>query len=147
MSADVRTKTARKPFTLVEDARLRELAPLHKEQWDLIAPKMAGRNARQCRERWLHYLSPSVSMLPWMADEDKMIEEKVERYGKRWKGMETYFPGRTDTQIKNRYKVLCRRRQKERKKFLEVQMDYLRGPFDFPDQELDWELDPIGDQL
>jgi hypothetical protein len=101
-------------FTQREDEQLRELvAKLGDENWPLIADSMPCRNARQCKERWTHYLAPGIVFREWTADEDQLLEAKVAENGEKWKHFERYFIGRTDTNIKNRYKVLRRRQQRQ----------------------------------
>jgi hypothetical protein len=79
---------------------------------------MHDRAPRQCHERWLHYLSPGITTVPWTHEEELIIEEKVKEYGQQWKFMERYLPGRRDSHIKNHYKVIIRRKAKEEKKAL-----------------------------
>jgi hypothetical protein len=48
----------------------------------------------------------------WAPHEDRLLEEKVGELGRRWKVLEAYFPGRTDINLKNRYNLLTRKRNK-----------------------------------
>jgi hypothetical protein len=88
-----------------------ELVRIHGEDdWQSIASHFAGRTARQCRERWAYYLSPSITNGPWSSEEDALLLEKFEAFGSTWNKMKSFFPGRTDINIKNRYRTLIRRR-------------------------------------
>ena len=64
---------------------------------------MNGRNARQCRERWKHYLSSNRGKSPWTEEEDKLLLEKMEELGPKWTKIATFFQDRTDIQIKTRW--------------------------------------------
>jgi hypothetical protein len=77
--------------------------------WRLIAEQLGGRTARQCRERWINYLSPSVTKSAWAADEESLLREKVTELGPQWSRIARLFDGRTDIALKNRYLKLMRR--------------------------------------
>jgi hypothetical protein len=68
--------------------------------WRVIAEVMPGRNVRQCRERWKHYLSCEKPNEPWSPEEDRLLAEKIARLGPRWTKLAAFFPGRTDIQVK-----------------------------------------------
>jgi hypothetical protein len=90
----------REKFRPEEDVRLRQLVNVHgANSWDLIASSLPGRNARQCRERWKHYLSSERSST-WTVEEDRLLFEKMQSIGPKWTRLATFFPGRTDMQIK-----------------------------------------------
>jgi hypothetical protein len=94
-------------FTPDEDDRLRELVSKYgTEDWAKIASKMPKRETRQCRERWLNYLAPSVIRAPWTAEEDAMLIQKVNELGRKWQQIAHFFKGRTDINVKNRWNHL-----------------------------------------
>jgi hypothetical protein len=94
-------------FRAKEDSLLRELvAAFGVDDWEIVAGSMPGRTCRQCRERWFNYLSPSVKSGPWTNEEVSLLISKVNELGLRWKSLEVYFPGRTDINIRNRYRQL-----------------------------------------
>jgi hypothetical protein len=94
-------------FTAKEDAHLRDLVTRFGiESWEKICASMPGRTCRQCRERWFNYLSPSVRIGPWSDGENALLLEKVCELGLRWKSLVIHFPGRTDINIRNRYRQL-----------------------------------------
>lgn len=68
----------RRPFTAHEDATLMLLInPEVEVDWEAVAKRMDGRSARQCRERWLNYLSPSIRADPWTDFEDRVLVAKI----------------------------------------------------------------------
>jgi hypothetical protein len=73
---------------------------------------MPGRNPRQCRERWQHYLNPTVSSKPFTAEEDALLNRKFAEFGPRWKQIAACLEGRTDITIKNRWILLSRRQHR-----------------------------------
>jgi hypothetical protein len=94
----------REKFLPEEDAKLRELVQAHgSNAWDEVAKAMPGRNPRQCRERWKHYLSSEKNNSQWTPDEDRLLFEKMEEHGPKWTTLLQFFPGRTDMQLKSRW--------------------------------------------
>lgn len=103
-------------FTPDEDAKLHDLVQQYGDNdWSTIASFMNGRNKRQCRERWRHYLSPQVSTEPFTEEEDALLHYKYLEYGHRWKLIATFFPNRTDITIKNRWLFLHRQFERNMK--------------------------------
>jgi hypothetical protein len=90
-------------FTEAEDTKLRSL--VHEwgtANWRQIADKMGGgRTTRQCRERWQNYLRRDIINGPWTAEEEELLVEKYGEYGPIWRTIQTFFPNRTDIDIKN----------------------------------------------
>jgi hypothetical protein len=98
---------SRKKFSPQEDANLMMLvAQLGSAAWDLIAREMAGRNARQCRERWKHYLSVGFTERPWTKAEDTLLLRKQGEFGPRWTKLSCFFQNRSDIQLKARWMKL-----------------------------------------
>jgi hypothetical protein len=94
----------RQKFSPDEDARLRELVGLFgSNNWERVASQLPGRNVRQCRERWKHYVSTSKPGCEWSPDEDRLLCDKMQELGPRWTTIARAFPGRSDVQIKSRW--------------------------------------------
>ncbi|KAJ1636128.1 Homeodomain-like protein, partial [Pavlovales sp. CCMP2436] len=53
-------------------------------KWSLIAQSFEHRLGKQCRERWVQHLMPSVRKGAWTDEEDRLIMEGVARLGTRW---------------------------------------------------------------
>ena len=104
----------RAKFTPEEDLQLKYLVGRYeKEDWQSISEHMPGRNPRQCRDRYKNYLSPQIVNGPWSEEEDKLLMEKYEEFGPSWKRIATFFPSRTDINIKSRFHLKERRHKKE----------------------------------
>ena len=94
----------KKHFTSDEDERLRYLVKqLGDQNWALISSFMPGRLPRQCRERYIGYLSPNLNKSPWTPEEDRVLLRKLLEYGPKWMKMVPFFKGRSDCNIKNRW--------------------------------------------
>jgi hypothetical protein len=103
---------SRKKFTPYEDACLARLVGQSPVVfWDEIAKQMPGRNARQCRERWKHYVSVGCVTRPWAKAEDELLIEKERLLGPHWTNLTQFFYNRSDVQLKTRWVKLMERRR------------------------------------
>jgi hypothetical protein len=97
-------------FSADEDALLVSLVhQFGTECWAKVAKLIDGRNARQCRDRWLNYLSPEVSLAPWTMDEEVMLMRTFIEFGPRWRVIASFFITRSDVNIKNHWQLMQRR--------------------------------------
>ena len=103
-------------FDHVEDEKLKRLVnKFGQDDWNLIASKMRGRTVRQCRERWINYLDPNLNKSQWTEEEDKLLYQKFNEIGRKWKIISSFFKNRTDINVKNRWLMLERHRLKNSK--------------------------------
>ena len=80
--------------------------------WNEIAKKIPGKSNRQCRERFQHYLAPTLSQEPWTPEEDQIIRNLYERHGPDWARMAQALQGRrSNNTIKNRWNNHLRNEQ------------------------------------
>ena len=100
-------------FTSEEDERLKSLVHQYGESnWIRVSNKMPGRNSRQCKDRYLQYLSPEANRTPWTYEEEVLLEKLVAQFGTQWTRIALYFKGRPDSQIKNKWKTFQNRNKK-----------------------------------
>jgi hypothetical protein len=101
---------ARQKFTAQEDERLRNLvAKLGENNWTDIALELGTRSPRQCRERFKNYLSPNLKNEPWTDAEDRLLADKFSIFGAKWSVIVSYFPTRSEVNLKNRWTQLSNR--------------------------------------
>lgn len=104
----------RKFFTPSEDNLLMNAVLKYKqESWNEIAQYVPGRTPKQCRDRWVNYLQPSLNFEPWKDSDDQLLVSLVNKYGTHWSKMKTYFPNRSTSSIKNRWYLLIKDQVKE----------------------------------
>jgi hypothetical protein len=102
-------RIVKRRFTDAEDRLISSLVgELGSHDWGTIARRLGTRTARQCRERWRHYLRPVIASGPWTREEDALLKQQVARYGPRWSQISALFTGRTEVNLKNRWTKLAR---------------------------------------
>ena len=100
-------RKGRQAFSPAEDDLLRKLVEKHGENnWAEVAEHMPHRNSRQCRDRWRGYLRPTLVNSQWLPEEDQILLKKYEEFGPKWSVIGHYIPGRSEINIKNRWKLL-----------------------------------------
>ena len=98
-------------FTKEEDRKIIELVKVYgNNNWNKIAEVFLNRSPRQLKERWTNYLNPAVNKNEWTEEEEELLLEKLSEFGKRWREISKYFNGRTDVQLKSRFRMLERRK-------------------------------------
>lgn len=78
-------------------------------KWPKIAKALPGRTGKQCRERYLNHLRPTLKLDEWTKEEDALIFRLHYMEGSKWASMSKVFKGRSDNNIKNRYHNVKRR--------------------------------------
>ncbi|EGR29449.1 myb-like DNA-binding domain protein [Ichthyophthirius multifiliis] len=63
---------------------------------------MVNRNISQCSQRWRR-INPQKMRNPWTPEQDKMLQELYNQYGKNWGLISEYIKGKTGKQIRERY--------------------------------------------
>lgn len=77
--------------------------------WQAISRRVPGRNAKQCKERWMLNLNPQINHGPWTAEEDAMLIDLHAEVGGRWSILAKRLEGRTEHAIKTRFLSLQKR--------------------------------------
>jgi hypothetical protein len=138
---------SRHKFLKAEDDLLINLVEKFGEKnWTTVAQYMKRRSARQCRERYKNYLSPSVNNRAWSEAEDELLTNKVAEIGPKWSHIAAFFEARSDVNVKNRWSALLQRNARLQRCHVndhQHQSDQL-PPVDLfstanqPDDEWDW---------
>lgn len=95
-------------WTTAEDSHLHRLVTRGWMNWTVVANEISGRTPKQCRERWYHYLDPSVNRGPYSEEEDALILAQHDRLGGRWARIAQMLKGRTSEAVRNRFRTLDR---------------------------------------
>jgi hypothetical protein len=116
-------------WTLQEDLRL--LAAVNRvghSNWRIVSEAMCGRTGKQCRERWLNHLSPFVNHETWTPQEDLILMQSQNVSGNSWASIAQLLPGRSASNVKNRWAYLCRREGEDQRTVVEPVMREIRFP-------------------
>jgi hypothetical protein len=96
-------------WTADEDFRLSESIQEHgMSNWSRIAQNLPGRNGKQCRERWMNQLCPSLNRDNWSHQEDLILLQQQRLCGNQWSQVAHFLPGRSANAVKNRWSWLSR---------------------------------------
>lgn len=52
--------------------------------WNAVAQHIPNRTAKQCRERWFHYVCPNVNRNEFTEKEDELLKTLHESFGNHW---------------------------------------------------------------
>ena len=136
----------RRKFTKDEDARLKLLVQeLGENAWPAVAERMVSRSSRQCRERYKNYLSDELENGPWTLEEEELLEEKYNKYSSRWTLISTFFPHRSDANVKNHWafmQIQRKRRREMEEKEKNKSDSFIIDDFDIKPPDLDIEEQP-----
>lgn len=100
-------RRVKRRFSTQEDTHLCRLVAEYGPDWYKIAESMSDRSARQCRDRWVNYLSPNINHDPFSPEEDRRLLRLVAQLGTHWRNMVPHFLNRSETALRNRYRQLC----------------------------------------
>ena len=113
----------RRLWTGEEDHFLKTLVASHgtdDSSWEQISAlmKQAGHRKapKQCRDRWVNHLDPSLIRNDWRTEDNVQLIELHQKLGSHWKSIAQKFPGRTDNSVKNQFFSLVRKSLRRAKK-------------------------------
>lgn len=104
-----RQKRTHSKFDEREDCLLRLIvSQLGTDNWKAVAEKMVCRTARQCRDRWKHYINPQTNNSEWTIEEEQRLMQAFQAVGRHWGLLASMFPGRTSIGVRNHVWKLLR---------------------------------------
>ncbi|KAL8151011.1 hypothetical protein V2J09_020819 [Rumex salicifolius] len=105
----------RGPWTVEEDHRLMSFILNNGIHCWRLVPKLAGlsRCGKSCRLRWINYLRPDLKRGGFTESEEDQIIQLHARLGNKWSKIASYFPGRTDNEIKNHWNTRIKKKLKQ----------------------------------
>ena len=111
----------RSEWTEPEEKLLEELVRCKgSRKWTAIADRInetfyegeVFRTGKHCREHWLNHLDPTLKKGEWTPGEDQIIFANQAKIGNKWSVISKLLPGRTENQVKNRWKSILRKASK-----------------------------------
>lgn len=79
---------------------------LAKEFNSIIHDSAPVRKGKQLRERWINQLDPRLIRKNWTKEEDNILIKLQSKLGNKWSEISKLLHGRTENQIKNRWKLV-----------------------------------------
>ena len=79
------------------------------EEFNKLVGPESQRKPRQCRERWINVIDPSVRRDKWTAEEEFRILQLWKELGSKWHEISLQIEGRTEIQVKNRFNCLIKK--------------------------------------
>jgi hypothetical protein len=79
------------------------------KNWRKLCDLLPGRIGKQCRERWINHLDPSINHDPWTPEEDELLIKYHNLYGNKWVTIAGLMKTRSDNAIKNRWNATLKK--------------------------------------
>ncbi|XP_062029552.1 transcription factor MYB1-like [Rosa rugosa] len=99
-------------WTAQEDSILVDYVKTHGEgKWSKVSKERGlKRCGKSCRMRWMNYLRPNIKRGNISPEEEDLIMRLHKLLGNRWSLIAGRLPGRTDSEIKNHWNTVIRRK-------------------------------------
>lgn len=118
----------RGPWSPEEDRKLMEIIALYgPTNWVRILSLLGSRSPKQCRERYHQNLKPLLNRNPITFEEGLLIEQLVDKHGKKWAEIARHLTGRSDNAIKNWWNGGANRRRRASHAVPSTTSDTLQG--------------------
>lgn len=101
------------------------------KDWAKLALLLNGRTGKQCRERFKNHLDPNLLKNPWTPEEDQKLIDLHSKFGNQWTRISSFFVGRTDNSIKNRWNSTLKKRLERLEKGEPLMQKRGRKPKDY----------------
>jgi hypothetical protein len=96
-------------WTPEEDDLLRAAVGEFQQNWPMVARAVPGRSHKQCRERWVSAVDPTLTKGAWAPQEDAVLIRQHQIWGGAWAQIARSLPGRSANAAKNRFVSLSNR--------------------------------------
>ena len=96
-------------FTEYEDNCLRCLVQQYgTKDWFVISKIIGTKSPRECKDRWEGFIHPKMTNRLWTLEEDMLLAKIYGEIGPKWKKISSFFEGRTDSSVRNRWNYLIK---------------------------------------
>ena len=78
------------------------------EEFNKLSDTSVYRHSKQCRERWINHLDPSIKRGEWNDEDDVKLLMGVVQIGRKWSEIAKLLGDRTENAVKNRWHSLTK---------------------------------------
>jgi hypothetical protein len=78
------------------------------EEFNKASDECVYRHSKQCRERWINHLDPSIKRGDWTDEDDVKLLMGIVKSGRKWSEIAKILGDRTENAVKNRWHSLTK---------------------------------------